>query len=192
MKSTKFVQSLLFVMLVGMPALASQANSVGFGSSTYSPDNGQLVVTVVYDFTDFGMFGGGFDLLYDAEALEFVSFTASLLPPDIWFWGFGAVEEPGRVTDLYLSNSSFFNGINSAAEYGTIVFNVLSGSIGDPGCDGFELCLVSNANNPLVSLAGSIVDDELLSDARARVVPLPAAFWLLVSGLALLKAQRIR
>lgn len=182
---------LIAALLSCLPAWTAHANSVGFSSSTYAPDNGQLIVTVVYDYSDFAMAGGGFDLLYDPESLEFVSYTAAPRQPDVmWTYG-GTVDEPGIVYGIGHS-TKFFNGITSSGEFGTIVFNVLSTPVGDPGCDGFQLCLVPTIFNPFVTLSGNLVTDEILADAYAQVVtvPAPAAFWLLAGGLVGLLRRR--
>jgi len=61
---------------------------------------------------------------------------------------------------------------------------VLNAGVGDPGCDGFQLCLVTNASNPFVDLGSNLVINDLLADAHASVVsvPVPASLWFFLAS----------
>ncbi len=171
-------------LLVILPAFSAHANSVGFDSPVYTAQNGQISVTVVYDYSDFPMSGGGFDFLYDASSLELVSVTLAPRAFDVMSSSTGVSDMPGIIRNANHS-TEWFTGISSSGDFMTVVFNVLSNPVGDPGCDGFQMCLVPTPFNPLINLTGFPVTEELLMDAQARVapVPVPAAFWLFASGL---------
>jgi len=76
--------------------------------------------------------------------------------------------------------------LGGAGTIGTLTFSVIGTH--DPGATscGLALCLLRNSFNPFVSLAGLDVNDELFANGISGanvVVPVPAAAWLMLSGL---------
>lgn len=169
---------------------SASANSVGFTQSIYVASAPTIEVTVAYDFSDFAMFGGGLDLVYDSSALEFVSFTQAELASDAQAAAspVGLFAKPGLYQGFGVGTFEFFNGMTSAGDMGTFVFNLVSSPSLNTPC-GELLCLVPNAINPFVSLDGVEVSDLLLDNgisAAAIFIPVPAAVWLMLSGLGAL------
>ncbi len=172
--------------------LSASANSVGFEFMEYDGTAGTVTINLNYDFTDFAMFGGGVDIIYDANAIEFVSYTHRALEnadaqdpasPE------GSLTAAGTYTGVGIGTFEFFNGMTSAGAIGTFQFNVLGATDAGATPCGMTLCIVENGINPWVSLAGGIVGPELIGNgnsAAAVVVPVPAAVWFMLSGLGAL------
>ncbi len=178
------------LLVVSAASANAQANNVSFDQALYSGSVGiQINVTVSYDFTSFIMFGGGFDLIYDPEALEFVSYTQAPLAPDAEAPAspIGYLESPGNYIGAGVGTFEGFFRITSANDFGTFVFVLLGdSSILTTPC-GMTLCLTPTAFNPMTDLAGNIVDQEIFSNgisaATVQAVPLPAAIWLILGAL---------
>ncbi len=184
------IKAIAALAISGM-MLSASANSVGFDAMEYDGTQGTVSITLNYDFTEFAMFGGGVDIIYDAAAIEFVSYTQAPLPADAQAPAspVGALSDAGTYTGVGIGTFEFFNGMTSAGEIGTFVFNVLGATdAGNTPC-GMTLCIVPNAINPFVSLAGTEVSATLIDNgigAAQVVVPVPAAVWFMLSGLGAL------
>ncbi len=185
-----FIKAIAALAVSGM-MLSASANSVGFDSMEYDGSAGTITVVLTYDFTEFAMFGGGVDIIYDTNVLEFGSYTHQALdnldaqapasPP-------GELTEPGTYAGVGIGTFEFFTGMTSAGNIGTFVFNVIGATAGGAPC-GFDLCVQANAND-WVSLATDNVTDVLLATgiggANVAPVPVPAAVWFMLSGLGAL------
>ncbi len=190
----------MLALCAGLLSLNASANSISFDSSSYIEENGgggapgSVFISVLYDFTDFPMFGGGFDIVFDPAAVQFSNYIQAPLPDDAE----AAASPVGMLNgNVYqgagIGTFDFFNGMSGAGTIGTFEFIVLSapssGSKVTP-C-GFVICLVSNEVNPFVSLNGDLVSDELLMNGITSVeniyaMPVPAAVWFMLSGLGAL------
>ncbi|MEM7082652.1 MAG: VPLPA-CTERM sorting domain-containing protein [Pseudomonadota bacterium] len=185
-----FIKAIAALAVSGM-MLSASANSVGFDAMDYDGTAGTVSITLTYDFTDFAMFGGGVDIIYDSNAIEFVSYTQADLPADAQAPAspVGALDGAGTYAGVGIGTFEFFNGMTSAGNIGTFVFNVLGGTDAGATPCGMTLCIVPNAINPFVSLAGQDVTADLLSAGISGanvVVPVPAAVWFMLSGLGAL------
>lgn len=183
-----FLKAIAAMAVSGMMFNAS-ANSISFDMGEYMAQDGTVTVTINYDFSDFAMFGGGFDVLYDSSVIEFVSYEQAPLPADAQAPAspVGALAAPGAYEGAGIGTFDFFTGMTSTGVIGTFTFTQidLAGG-GDAGC-GFTLCLTPNAVNPLVSLAGADVSLDILGGgSNVTAVPVPAAVWFLLSGLGAL------
>ncbi len=158
--------------------------------------NGMISISVLFDYTDFPMFGGGVDMIYDPNAIEFAQFVQGMFQQDVYLVSpIGVITEPGLISNLGVTTTDFFNGIGGQGAVGTFYFNILGASDAGATPCGMLLCIVPNATNPFVSLAGSEVTDEILGNGIAGAsialpVPLPAAIWFMLSGLGLLVRLR--
>jgi len=179
-------------------ACKAQANSISLEFTGFvEGDQARFVVN--YDFSEFAMFGGGIDLVYDTTVLEFVSFTQNELPFDAQAPAspFGQLEFPGLYAGFGIGTFDFINGMNSVGTIGTFIFNVSGGLVSDtftacgPGnADPFiftinTICVTPNEINPMVSLAGDVVNDQLFTN-----VPLPASLWFLLSAVGAMAGLR--
>ncbi len=188
MNSKAMLKTVVTLLATGL-MINANANSVGFDQDNYS---GTIIsVSVIYDFTDFAMFGGGVDIEYDPNALLFIDYTQGPLAADVVGPAspVGSLTAPGLYSGPGIGTwEAWFWGINSAGTIGTLTFNVLGTN--DPGATscGLALCLLRNNLNPFVSVAGSDVNDELFANGIsganiALPVSVPAATWLMLSGL---------
>ena len=123
MTFTSFVKASA-VLTVSAVMYSVSANSVGLEQVEYDGNINQVSVTLTYDFTDFAMFGGGLDIIYDPNSIEFVSYTqADPLPFDAQAPAspVGELTTPGLYSGAGIGTFEFFNGINSAGDIGTFV-----------------------------------------------------------------------
>ena len=189
-----FKTRFLATLLIGMMTISASANSVSLDSGVYTPNtSGHISVSVQYDFTVYSMFGGGLNLIYDASAIEFVSFTQDDFSDSTAIPAFspnGALTEAGFYEGFGISAGKFFNGIINAGSMGVFIFTVIGSGDGlFDGCvNGATLCLTPNLPiNPMVSLAGQDVTEDIFSNVEginaSVLVPLPASLWFLLSGL---------
>ena len=183
--------------LAGMViTVGANADSVGFDALEYDGSAGEVFVTVNYDFTDLAMYGGSLDLIYDPNAIEFVSYTRAPPAFDVQLAAspIGSLEAPGLYAGFGVGSGKFFAGTTSANAIGTFHFNVLGPTDTTATPCGMTLCLQEDSFNPFVSLFGDQVGADLLaagiSGAEVVVVPAPAGLWLLLSALGVLCARR--
>ena len=170
------------------------ANSVGFGSDVYFSSSGQVSIDLLYDFTNYSMYGGSVDITYDASFLEFVSFTHGPFGSDVHYPAspIGSLEAPGLYSGVGIGHlGPFGSGITSAGAIGTFVFSVIGTPTSSTPC-GEALCISGYEFDPFISVMGADVTEELLAngiDSAIVVVPLPATAWFLVSGVALFRRR---
>ena len=195
MRIRSFVR-LAFALVAGTFMCNAHANSVGLEQVEYTSNFDQVIVALVYDFTDFAMFGGGLDIAYDHNSIEFVSYTQAPLPADAQAAAspVGELTEPGLYSGVGIGTFDFFNGMTSAGEIGTFVFNILGPFDSGVMPCGLAMCLLPNAINPFISLAGEDVTEELIANGSnstgAVPIPVPAAVWLMLGGLTTLLGLR--
>jgi len=182
--------SALFMLISG-----ANAASISFDMDTYIANPGeQVAINVNFDFTDLPAFGGGFNVIYDANVLQFSSYTqasfSGIGAPQPGASPLGMLSSPGNYLGAGVGSFDFFTGINTAGTVGTFTFLVL-GADGDAGC-GATLCLTPVATNQMVSLGGLDITDDVFANgiSAAQVVPVPAAAWLFGSALGLLGWMR--
>ena len=116
---------------------ATSANSVGFGSDVYVSDSGQVSLDLIYDFTNYLVFGGGVDITYDASFIEFVSFTPGPFASDVHPAASpaGSLSYPGLYSGVGIGNlGPFGSGITSAGAIGTFVFSIIGTSTDSTPC----------------------------------------------------------
>ena len=196
MRTKRFV-SFIAVALLSTVAVDSQAASISFDlSSGITVSGGQLSVTVYYDFTDRPIIAGGFNLLYDPSAVEFVSFSLAT------FSGVGSpqnsvslpgfLDSPGNYLSVIIGTGDFFNGISTAGEVGTFVFNIIA--FGENTVCGALMCLTPDPSVPFTLRDGPASEADITDEVFANgvtelpysAIPVPAAIWFFASGLAFL------
>ncbi len=170
-------------------ATFTHANSIGFDSSTYSHES-FIVVSLNYDFTEFGMVGGSVNIEWDSNVLVFLGFTRAPFQPDVNSSASpnGSFVSPGLYQGVGLGQlSPFFTGITSSGEIGTFTFRINHFGTPQATSCGFTLCVLSNDINPLLNFPEyENVSDEVIGNGISGanlVVPVPAAVWLLFSAL---------
>ncbi|MEM7083911.1 MAG: hypothetical protein AAF465_14375 [Pseudomonadota bacterium] len=191
---SKIVHQVLICLLVGGGMSNALAGSVGLDALSYDGNNGQVSVTVIYDFTDENVFGGALNLIYDAGALVFVTYEAAPLQPDVWAPAspVGSLDSPGFYQDFGIAANKLqgvFGGITSAGEIGTFTFLVLDSTHPSATPCGMTLCLEESSINPWLNVSAEPIGDALLasgiSGANVIVpVPVPSAYFLLLSSVA--------
>lgn len=154
-------------ILLSTIMLNANAASISFDANTYLADPpNQISVTVNFDFIDNPAFGGGFNVIYDASVLGFISYTQAVFAgpgaPQVGASPLGNLVSPGQYLGAGVGSFEFFNGINTAGPIGEFVFEVL-GAGGNAGC-GSTLCLTSVAGNPMFGLSGQNITSEVFSN----------------------------
>ncbi len=180
------------IWIFGNLLFSAQAGSIGLDALSYDGSSGQVSVTVIFDFTDSNLAGGGLDLFYDASALTFVSYERAPLPVEAWLPGspLGALESPGLYSGFGIGANKLvqvFGGIQSAGAIGTFTFNVLGTTDSNSTLCGMTLCLVENPINPWWDVYDGYIGDELLANGITGAdvlapVPLPAAIYLFLGS----------
>ncbi len=183
----RFVAALAAVSL----ATVADANSFGFEQAAVSTSSDAFSVSFGYDYTEFPMFGGRVDIVYDPAEIEFAGFVAADLPDDavlVTSPG-GVLTEPGLISAIGVETTNFFLGVNSTSVIGTLSFTILGTGSGNTPC-GATLCMSVSAVNPFVSLEGQEVSAQILGQGftsfQVYQVPVPAAIWLMISSVGLL------
>ena len=131
------------------------------------------------DFTDDPTLGGGIDIFYDSSLLTFVSFSFNPSLGD----DTGQQRQPDVLTNelngLAFSSST---GLSGPSLVGTLTFNTISAGT----------ALFTMADNDLPAggfFSAATFDPQTVTYGGASVnitaVPIPAALWLLLSGMGL-------
>lgn len=174
------------LLLWVLPVHAAKAATLSFlpvGDVTSVQTGDLLTFDVVADFTDTPIFGGVFDVTWDPTALAFVSIADNLVgDPDV-------AQSPDvlgdRLVDWSFGGVSGVSGVNVL---GTVSFSVLA-TMDQSTLLAFE-CGDSQALCRFPALINLIEIDVALSPIEIARVPLPAAGYLLGSGLMLLLGMR--
>ncbi len=165
--------------------------SVNAATITLSPStnllqiNDTLNVDLVIDFTSDATLGGGLDISYDYSAFNFISFdfnTAITLDPTFTRY----ITTDGELTAIEFGE---FNGIGGSGSTLIGTFSMQGIGYGTSNISmAVQESIVGKAG-PFVSAIAFGVQNPVLQDALAieiSAVPIPAAAWLMLSGLGLL------
>ncbi|MFK7888398.1 MAG: VPLPA-CTERM sorting domain-containing protein [Gammaproteobacteria bacterium] len=180
------------VIAVALAASMSAANAVNvaltYTGSNAIDDDGAILATVgdilTFDLTlDFSYritTGGGFDINWDAAAIAFDNYQSAGLGST--FFGRDPVLEDGR---LFNGAVGDFNGLTTGT-IATVSFQVIgltgssNTSIAPSGTEG--------DSGPWIDgkFGDVIIENVDYLGAEVRVVPVPAAAWLMLSGVGAL------
>lgn len=197
---SKTLTRLAAVAALGMAAATANANIVSLSPLQSVVAVGQEVeVEVRMDFLDLTV-GGGIDLFYDSGLLSFVSFEfdadflANVADPDFTYapdncFADGATFGGCSVGDGELNGLGVgsFDGITGLHVIGTAVFEAL-----DLGASIISLAATDSDLGPFISAVDASELIVAYNQAKVRVVPVPAAVWLLLSAMAPLLLRRRR
>ncbi|MEW6218063.1 MAG: VPLPA-CTERM sorting domain-containing protein [Thermodesulfobacteriota bacterium] len=169
-------------------ALSGQAAGVQAATIWLSPTSQTVMVgdpvtlQMFMDFTDEATFGGGVDLFYNDAVLDYVSYTPGGI--GMPFYDRAPDELPGELNGIGFGHD---NGISGPGLVGTLLFNaVIRGTV--------DITLATN-DLPLGEFYSAVDFERMTVDylgAQVNAVPLPAAGWLLGSGLLGLVGLRRR
>ncbi|MFK8014667.1 MAG: VPLPA-CTERM sorting domain-containing protein, partial [Gammaproteobacteria bacterium] len=183
---TKATRVICAMALTGLIASAQAASvSVVYTGSNDVGDDGAvmgvpgevLTFDLVMDFSDRITLGGGFDVTWNSGGLTFVEYaSAGLGDPN---FGRDPVLQNGRLFNGAVGN---FNGL-TVGTIATISFTI----VGTPGLFLIRPSGTDGDSGPWID--GVTFVDTIIPDynsAAVRVIPVPAAVWFLLSGLAAL------
>ena len=179
MKSRMLISLFLGAVLYGISPV--HAASVSFSDTAVTANVGDTItIDILMDFTGDPTLGGGTDIFYDDSVLSFQSFSFgtttltldgafSRLPDDL----------PNKLEGMAFGN---FGGLSGPGTVGTLTFQAIA--VGD-----ITLTMADTSN----ALAGGAFTSAISygpqsvsfgsSEVSITNVPVPAAVWLLVSGL---------
>jgi hypothetical protein len=173
----KMTQAMLLLAQIGVVGLAHGA-SVSLSPAVANATVGSTVqFTVNVDFTDDPTSGGGVQIAYDSNILgnAFFSYSGSLPGSilDTWAPDFSA----GLIEGIGFDASSF----NGSTTLGTLSFTAL-----DAGSSALALSALANWEFLGPDQWTVLNVDYTGATAQVSEVPVPAAVWLLGSGLSML------
>ncbi len=173
----KITGGLLGLMLLFWAGIAA-ASSISFNPVTTNVGIGDIVeVEVVIDFTDTNLSIGAVDIFFDPTVLAYNDFTFAMsLDPG---FAFGPnLESPGVLNQLAMGD---VGGLSAAGVLGTLSFTALAAG------ESALTMAINTGSSPGTFWTTSYqkIFPELGS-ASVTVVPVPAAAWLMLSGLGLL------
>ncbi len=178
MQIKKWVIGVVFSLFI------SHANSASLWLDSVVPSVGQnspFSIDLWMDFSADPTLGGGVALTYNPSLVDFQSFNWNLVfPTDPGFSSW--MQTAPDTVEVAFGN---FAGLSGPAVVGT--FDFLSLSV--DGLAHFDLGLAAGAFGPFVSAATYSpypVIDVTGTSANISAVPLPAAAWLLLSGLGMM------
>lgn len=155
-------------------------NDVNDSGAIVAQGGDTLLFDLVMDFTENPTLGGGFDVNWDPNVFTFNSYISSGLGDPLF--ARDPIEQDGR---LFNGAVGSFTGILTGL-IAQLSFTYLGG-IGEIAPSG-----TTGDSGPWID-GLSFVDEPLLPDyIGVRVVPVPAAAWLMLSGLGALAAFRPR
>lgn len=176
------IRKFIFGSVATLLASVSHAATISLLPSDQTVEIGsQLSLELHMDFTGDPTLGGGVDVFYNDSFFDFVSFTFNPLLGDTDTSRRQPDELPGELNGLAFGNDSGFTG---PALVGTFLFNVL----------GPEESLVFTLADNNVPAGGFFSADTFSPQAvtyqgasvtMINAVPVPAAAWLLGSGLGI-------
>lgn len=153
-----------------------------------SPDNsvaniadGSVTVELFMDFSDDATLGGGIDLTV-SSGIAIESFSPSDYfnnVPDPFFTGFGTDDADGDF-EVHFGDFAGLSGLNKLGDLQVTLLETGAASI---------TMAINSTYGEFFNLDGALQDVALLG-ADIQVVPVPAAFWLMGSGLAALATFR--
>jgi hypothetical protein len=179
MKMKKLL-GVFFALTLFSVGTAAQANSIILAPSTVTTAPGTVQVQLFMDFTE-STLGGGIDVFYNSSILDFLSFTfdpAMLAMSDPSFTRTGD-DFVGEVNGIAFGN---FAGIVGSHLIGTLNFSTIG-----IGSSLLTLAVNDSPAGPFVSNVTFLpMEVDFTSTAEVIVTPLPAAAWLMISGLGFL------
>lgn len=181
MKYKKLLSLLAGVVFINASITAANAATVKF-ASPMMPANvqpgGSLMLNLVGEDFATAPDAGGFGLSWDPAVLQYVGTTVSNPPWDTET--INATSAPAGVLDFVFIGKST-SGAGSDFDIALITFNVI-GAIGDTSV----LDLGDVFGGVWAAPGGTMLMDVGYEDGQVYVVPIPAAFWLMLSAIGIL------
>jgi len=196
----KTLKGLVATLGLGIAAQSAMANVISLTplTQTVGPDN-KFALELRIDFLEETV-GGSLDLFYNTELMDFGTFIynddflnnvvdpAFTLTPDICETN-GSVAGGCEVGDAEINAIGFgnFDGIIGSYVVGTFVF-----AARESGLASFELASSDSPFGGFISAANASAMTVVYNGATVLVTPIPAAIWMMLSGLGVLFGVRKR
>lgn len=173
-KLTRLVSALALCGMAGMAQSAS-VSLTPVSQSVALGDSVSFMVNV--DFSDTATIGGRFQLGYDASILSFTSFTYDTL------FTSGLTTYTPTLSSGLINDLGFAGLVSGSGTLGTVTFSTV-----DTGSASLASAEYSNPTYRFRNSTGSsfITVDYGGATAQVSAVPVPAALWLMASGLSAL------
>ena len=198
----KTLKGLAAVAALGFAGQSAMANVVSLTPLTQTQDlvtGNKFSLELRIDFLEETV-GGAFDLFYNTDVLDFVSFTydddflnnvvdpAFTLTPDVCETD-GSASGGCAVGDAELNAIGFgnFDGIIGSYLVGRIVFSTQAEGLAD--------ITLASTDSPFGGFISALTADAMTvvyNGATVLVTPIPAAVWMMLSGLGVLVGFRKR
>ncbi|MFK7888154.1 MAG: VPLPA-CTERM sorting domain-containing protein [Gammaproteobacteria bacterium] len=194
----KTLKGLVATLGLGIAAQSAMANVISLTplTQTVGPDS-KFALELRIDFLEETV-GGSLDLFYNTELMDFGTFIynddflnnvvdpAFTLTPDICETN-GSAAGGCEVGDAEINAIGFgnFDGIIGSYVVGTFVF-----AAREAGLASFELASSDSPFGGFISAANASEMTVVFNGAAVLVTPIPAAIWMMLSGLGVLVGVR--
>ena len=173
----KILNTCIAATLLGLASVNSQAASISFNETVVIPPPNVFGLDLLIDFSDIATTGGAVDLTWDSSVIQYnndFAFNPTFTSRDE---GFDVIDfqAPGL---LSVGFGTLGTPIGDAIVAGTLGFTYVGGATNISLQDSIKWSGFFDATGALIPVN--------YTGATVNAVPIPAALWLMISGLGVL------